>query len=36
MSRAALHRLMTAKTPATRAARLERMVAKLASGERVR
>ncbi|MGW7074102.1 YdeI/OmpD-associated family protein [Streptomyces sp. NPDC054871] len=31
-----LHRLMTAKTPATRAARLERMVAKLASGERVR
>lgn len=30
-----LHRLMTAKTPATRAARLERMVAKLASGEKV-
>ncbi|MEV0526204.1 YdeI/OmpD-associated family protein [Streptomyces sp. NPDC050439] len=31
-----LHRLMTARTPATRAARLERMVAKLASGEKVR
>ncbi|MFE6165965.1 YdeI family protein [Streptomyces sp. NPDC056486] len=31
-----LHRLMTAKTPATRAARLERMVATLATGEKVR
>lgn len=31
-----LHRLMTAKTPATRAARLERMVGKLAAGEKVR
>ncbi|MFH8489482.1 YdeI family protein [Streptomyces longisporoflavus] len=31
-----LHRLMTAKTPATRAARMERMIAKLASGESVR
>ncbi|MBW5424822.1 OmdA domain containing protein [Streptomyces sp. BG9H] len=31
-----LHRLMTAKTPATRTARLERMLAKLESGEAVR
>lgn len=31
-----LHRLMTAKTPATRAARLERMLAKLELGEKVR
>ncbi|MGW7269828.1 YdeI/OmpD-associated family protein [Streptomyces sp. NPDC054864] len=31
-----LHRLMTAKTPATRAARLERMVAKLEKGEKLR
>ncbi|MGW5863193.1 YdeI/OmpD-associated family protein [Streptomyces sp. NPDC055239] len=31
-----LHRLMTARTPATRAARLERMLAKLAAGEKVR
>ncbi|MEV2250740.1 YdeI/OmpD-associated family protein [Streptomyces sp. NPDC050147] len=31
-----LHRLMTAKKPATRASRLERMVATLATGEKVR
>ncbi|MEV8017887.1 YdeI/OmpD-associated family protein [Streptomyces sp. NPDC086554] len=31
-----LHRLMTAKTPGTRAARLERMVAQLGLGEKVR
>ncbi|MEV8319102.1 YdeI/OmpD-associated family protein [Streptomyces sp. NPDC059900] len=33
---AVLHGLMTAKSPATRAARLERMVAKLEAGEKVR